>query len=628
MKSTRSRSKRGILLIITLVIVAVTTMFLGAGLTLSQSSGALAGSSEDQQLALEGAQAGVTYARSRLQEDANWRGGTGDTVTVNMPGQLWVRENRGNVLGIVGQGDRKCAFRIRFNYQDGNTPASDNLNDPVPAMRFDNPYVSENNLNSASQKRVFRADKAGWSVVPATSFSPYDCVRYSATILSEGLAGDGMRDLSPSNLAPTAGNRRLTRRVAEVVMGRNLSQMGDAPIYGAQDINMNLKDAGQVKVRSSDAGVPPRARTLQDIYIQDANSGTHPTVDMSSTGEAYVNDGTGVMKVDGVNSTAPVAKQEDSSGQFPRVNWSQITKAPPSATNVAAGTYVWRRGPRRLDYYAQPFDPAVGPPASTVTPDASYNPSSPLAPGAIDMDTNLLALKITQDVYVNPVGALKSIAFVPEDGLIAAIQNRPNVEMAPASPTAPAPVITAQGDIFVRGTLRGQGSVTTEGNITFQGTSVLEADQESRTAIYAKGDVTLEEMPAELSITSGASTTTGSGGGGGSGAKTPAVPFLSSLPAPPFGPPSFRDIAFSGLFYTQGNIKADFPNGDADLYFRGMVVAFGADPESGASPGSSGRGKIDFRGGNVYLEYDSRYVVGPLNLTGPAKLELTSYNLL
>ncbi|MCW5871053.1 MAG: hypothetical protein KIS61_27605, partial [Candidatus Eremiobacteraeota bacterium] len=522
-------------------------------------------------------------------------------------------------LGIVGGGDHVGAFRIRFNYQNGSSTM------PGSGMVFNHAYVSENNLNSASQKRVYRADKSGWSVDPASSFSPYDCPRYSAMILCEGLAGDGLRDLNPSNLGPAGVKRNVKRRVAEAVIGRNLSQLGDSPIYGAKDIQMNVKNSGQVKVRSSDAGVPPRARTLCDIYIQDASSGTHPVVDMSSKGEAYVNQSNGVMKVDGVDSTAPAATQEDSSGRFPRIKWSQITKAPPTAANIDAGTYVWRRSPRRLEYYAQPYDPAVGPPAATVTPDAVYNPSNPLAPTAISMDVNRLSLSITRDVYVKPNGGATGIAIVPEDGLIAAIQNRPNVEMAPATSTSNPPIITSQGDVFVKGSLRGQGSVTTEGNITFQGTSVLEADQDSRTAIYAKGDVTLEEIPPEITI--GGTTTTGSGGGGGSGGGTPAVPFLSTLPAPPFGPPSYRDIAFSGLFYTHGSVKADFPAGTTDLYFRGMVVAFGADPDSPAAPGDNGRGRIDFTGGNVYLEYDSRYVVGPLNLTGPALLEVESYNL-
>lgn len=624
------KKRRGILLIMTLMIVVLCTMFLGAGLTLSRSSGAMAAFQEEEQSALEGAQAGVAYARNRLQADPSWRGGTGTSVTVNMPGQLWVLEDHGNVMGIVGSGANQSAFRIRFNYQDGSGASGDGLNDPVnPAMKFNNPYVSENNLNSASQKRVFRADQSGWSVDPASSFSPYDCTRYSATILCEGMAGDGLRDLSPTNLSPVAGNRRISRRVAEVVIGRNLSQIGDSPIYGAKDIHMNLKDAGQLKVRSSDRGVPPRARTLRDIYVQDANGSTTPTVDMSSSGEAFVNESNGVMKIDTADSTAPAATQEDSGSRFPRISWSQIAKAPPSSTNIDAGTYVWRQGPRRLEYYAQPYDPSVGPPPATTPPDAVYNAGNPLAPTAITMAPNRLSLTVTRDLYVRPVGSATGIAVVPEDGLIAAIRNRPNVEMAPASATANAPIITAQGDVFVKGSLRGQGSVTTEGNITFQGTSVLEADQESRTAIYAKGDVLLEEIPAEITIhappVGGGG---GSGSGSGSGPSSPVVPFLSNLPAPPFGPPSFRDIAFSGLFYTHGSVKADFPGRNTDLYFRGMVVAFGADPDSPAAPGDNGRGRIDLTGGNVYLEYDSRYVVGPLNLTGAALLEVASYNLL
>lgn len=620
------RRKRGILLVMTMIIVALTTMFMGAGLTLSRSNGALSASQEDQQLALEGAQAGVAYARNRLQADPSWRGGTGNAVTVNMPGQLWVREDHGNVFGIVGQGARQCAFRIRFNYQDGNM-GPDGLNNPAdPQMVFDNPYVSENNLDAATQKHVYRADRPGYKVDPAVSFTPYDCTRYSATILCEGMGGDGLRDLSPTNLKPAARNRRITRRVAEAVIGRNLSQMGDAPIYGAQDINMNVKDNGQVKVRSNDSGVPPRARTLKDIYIQDASSTTHPNVDMTGKGEAFVNDNNGVFKIDTVDSAAPSATKEDSSGRFPRIPWSQVPKAPNTATNLNAGTYVWRHAPRRLDYYDQPYDPVAGPPDSSVTPTATYNNGNPLAPTAMDMDMNNLSLTITRDVYVKPVNGATGVAVVPETGLIGAIQNRPNVEMAKPNPTANAPVITSLGDVFVKGSLRGEGSVTSEGNITFQGTSVLEADQNSRTAIYAKGDVTLEEIPPE--ITAAGTTTTGSGGKGGSGGGTPSIPFLSTLPSLPFGTPSFRDIAFSGLFYTQGSIKADFPAGTTDLYFRGMVVAFGADPDGTDPPGFNNKGRIDFTGGNVYLEYDSRYVVGPLNLTGAAKLEMESFNIL
>lgn len=98
------------------------TMFLAAGLSLNQTGASLAGYSEEQQLATEAAQAGVDYAKTRLQEFPDWKGGTGDSVVVDMPGQLWVRENRGNVIGIVGEGDRKCAFGFALITRMGAEP--------------------------------------------------------------------------------------------------------------------------------------------------------------------------------------------------------------------------------------------------------------------------------------------------------------------------------------------------------------------------------------------------------------------------------------------------------------------------------------------------------------------------
>ena len=222
-------------------------MFLAAGLSLNQTGASLAGYSEEQQLATEAAQAGVDYAKTRLQEFPDWKGGTGDSVVVDMPGQLWVRENRGNVMGIVGEGDRKCAFRIRFNYQNGGGAPNESMPDPNPAMFIPSPYVSANNLNSSNQLKIYRSQSGGsWSVTPASA-SPFDCTRYSAVIYCEGLAGPGLRSMSPANLNPSQSNRRIVRRVAEVTMGRNLSQVGDAPIYGAQSITLDVANAGKVK---------------------------------------------------------------------------------------------------------------------------------------------------------------------------------------------------------------------------------------------------------------------------------------------------------------------------------------------------------------------------------------------
>ena len=617
--------QRGIVLVSTLVVLTLTLMALGAGFSLTRASGAMAGSLRDEERALEAAQAGVHYARNRLQADPSWRGGTGDSVVVNMPGVLWVRENQGNVIGLLGSGSEQSMFRIRFNYQDGGGPGGDGLSNPEPAMMIPNIYVSENNLGSSQQKRVYRAQASSpWSVDSATSFSPNDCVRYSATVLSEGLAGDGLRDVSPSSLSPAAGSGHVAHRVAQALIGRNTSKLGDSPIYAANNLSMDLASGGRVKVRSSDHGVPPRARSQGNIEVG-LTSGAGASLDMTAQGEADVNVTSGTLKVNNINSTTPVATRVDSGPSFPRIRWSEIQKAPASAPTLPAGTYVWRDLPRKLDYYAQAYDPAVGPPAASVTPTQSYTgTTSPST--SLTVDPTTLTLRLTNSVNVQPVGAVNSVAIVPADGLVSALHQRPHLEFqTPAGGTAP--ILSAPGDVTVQGNLRGQGSVTSSGNITFQGTSVLEADMDSRTAIYAQGDISLLKLPNGLFPAPGPAGGGGSGsGGGGGGAGVPFFPPLSTLP---FGAPTNRDIAFAGLFYSQKGIKADFGTSSTapDLYFRGMVVAYGGNPDAGQDPGASS-GPIEFHGGDVYLEYDSRYLMPSSTLTAPAKLELTSYNVL
>ena len=619
--------QRGIVLVSTLVVLTLALMALGAGFSLTRASGALAGSLRDEERALEAAQAGVHYARNRLQADPSWRGGTGDSVVVNMPGVLWVRENQGNVIGLLGSGAEVSMFRIRFNYQDGNGPGGDGLNNPDSTMVIGNVFVSENNLGSSQQKRVYRAQATSpWSVDPATCFSPNDCVRYSATVLCEGLSGDGLRGVSPSSLSLAAANGHLARRVAQALIGRNTSKLGDSPIYAANNLSIDPGSGGRVKVRSSDHGVPPRARSQGNISVG-PSSGSGVTLDMTAQGEADVNVTSGTLKLNNVDSTTPVATRVDSGPSFPRIRWSEVPKAPASSPTLQAGTYVWRDLPRKLDYYAQAYDPAVGPPAASVTPTQSYSgTTSPST--SLTMDAATLTLRLTNSVNVQAVGAVNSLAIVPADGLVSALHQRPHLEFqTPAGGTAP--ILSAPGDVTVQGNLRGQGSVTSSGNITFQGTSVLEADMDSRTAIYAQGDISLLKLPTGLFAgpAPGGGGGSGSGGGGG-GAGVPFFPPLSTLP---FGAPTNRDIAFAGLFYSQKGIKADFSGGTGaavpDLYFRGMVVAYGGNPDAGQDPRTSA-GPIDFRAGDVYLEYDSRYLMPSSTLTTPSKLELTSYNTL
>lgn len=639
----RSRKKNGLVLVTSLLVVAISVMMMGAGLSLSQTSLNLQGSSEDVHAAHEAAQAGLAYARTRLQATPGWRGfeaGQPDLVTVNIPGKLWVREHQGNVLGILTDpSGRVSSFRIRFNYQD-NSLTNDALPDPVAAMRFNMPYVSENNLDSAQSKQVYRAIPSGgtYKVIVGSSPTPFDTGRYAAALLCEGASGDGLVQLSPSNLNPLNSNRRVSRKVVEAIFTRDLSKIGDAAVNGAMNLDFALKTSGRMVVESKDPGVPPRARTMESMNVTVPVAGATP-VSFGSSGEVYVKPATGTFKVNNTDSTAPAAQQEDSSSRIPSIKWSEVPKASPTGAKMAAGTYVWRENPRRLEYFDQEFNGTI-PPLGT-PPTAIHTNGSSLdgGAGAIDMNRAEMALDISENVYVQPTaGGVTGLAVVAEPSLITLLRNRPDVRMAPAG-SDPAPVLTSSGGILISGELSGKGSVTAEGNITFQGSSVLEADANGKMAVYSKGDILLDRIPP--AIAGGGTQVTillgdeHSGSGSGGPAPAPITAFLQGG-TPPFGTPSYQDIGFAGLFYAMGNVTtklgeraATDPGGAAsaaDLYFRGVVVAYGGNPEMNHSPGATaGKGAINMQGGNVHMVYDSSYVVHTINFLVPAKLDLTSY---
>jgi hypothetical protein len=647
------KRRTGIVLVSSLLVILLTTMIMGAGLSISQSGLALQGSEEDLATAHEAAQAGLAYARTRLQEDPNWRGGASgsNTVTVNLPGKLWVRENSGNVLGILTtpNGATSC-FRIRFNYQNGSSGTDpDQLDNPAGDMFFNLAYVSENNLNQATSRPVYRAVSSGGTsrVLTPGSPTPFDAGRYSAVILCEGSAGDGLRSLSPTNLAPLSTNRRVSRRVVEAVFTRNLSKIGDAAVNGAMNLDFVLKTSGKMIVDSKDAGVPPRARTLNSVSITAPPPHLTAPVDFGSTGEVYVGPSSGstaagTFTVNGAASTAATTKAEDSRSMIPSISWAEVPKASSSGPKMAAGTYVWRQDPRRLEYYAQEFNgtiPPVGTPPTSIHTSAGTLDGGT---GALRLDRAEMALTLKKNIYVEPVGSVTGIAIVAEPTTIQSLRNRPDVRLE-ADASDPNPVFTSQGAITLTGELSGKGSVTSGGNITFQGSSVLEADANGKVAVYSKKDILLEPIPPALvgegtsvDVLGSGSNDSGSGSGSG-GRPAPISSFLNGAPNPfPGDPPRYQDIGFAGLFYAMGNVTtrlgertAADPGGPApaaSLYFRGVVVAYGGDPEAGQLPGSDpGKGRIDMHGGNVHMVYDSSYIVNSIDFLTPAKLDLTSY---
>lgn len=634
------RSQRGIVLVVTLMVVVMVVMTLTAAVKLIPGSAAMQGNAEQQELADAAVQAGLAYARSRLQEDPNWRGDA-DMVVVDMPGEMWVSEESGNVIGILYTANGvPTQFRIRFNYQNGGGSPDEGFSDPPSDHFIDNRYVSVNNLTSNASVPVYRADDA-YEV--DGSDNPYDCPRYSAVICVEGRSGPGLRELSPANLDPDSG--RVVSRVAEAMLGRDVSQFGDAAVYsGGNTIGRVDPGGGEFYIDSLDAGLPPRMRSMYNVDVNDAELGGDAELSaaMETSGEVVVwdldNPGTGDFLLNGSSSTTPAATNEDSSGKFLKIPWSDIDRADSGAGDAVlpAGTYVWRNGGSgpELHYYAQEYDGVTIPsgvpdqvftdgqsPAGDLTAmelETAHPPEGP--PPGTDVDDPSFRVLFKKNVEVQSVAGVQGVAFLG-DG-IQTMGRRPIVELVPpAAPTDPAAIVTAPGSVQIEGELKGTGSVTSEGDIRFQGSSVLEADPDMKVAIYAKGDVTLELMDEvfldDIDL----------GGGGGGKYAPPPPPDWNVV----FGDPKYEDMAFAGVVYAQGNFTANLRSTerDSDLYIQGVLVAYGGDPETddpGGPTPSINNGQVFIDADNVQLIYDSSYVANLKDQSAGGQLDIVSFN--
>jgi len=86
------RTDRGIAIITTLIMGVIVLMLVTAGLALLPSQRMMSGTIDENQRALTAAEAGIEYARTQLQANPEWSA-TSDSVVIDEPGTLWVRED-------------------------------------------------------------------------------------------------------------------------------------------------------------------------------------------------------------------------------------------------------------------------------------------------------------------------------------------------------------------------------------------------------------------------------------------------------------------------------------------------------------------------------------------------------
>lgn len=644
----RPRNK-AILLITTLIFS--TLLLMGLVATLGMSDRALLGAenAEDFSTARTAVEAGAEYALVRLQERPTWRGdGDGiDTsqVVVDEPNFVVIEDN-GDVIGFMQvEGGTPSQFRIRFNFHDGDASSSsdaDGLDDPE-IVSLPGPWISINNLMSEATTPIPRAETTAsglWTVEPGSPM-PSDAPSFTACIIVEGIAGEGLREQlrgAAPQPEPLAGGPTVARQVGEFYFQRGSRAAADAASYSAGDLDVTVSPGGALKVEAATSGDVGRVRSNANVELQaTAGSATYD----SPGGEVYVADTVGEFNVNGAPSTAPNPTQRTTrKGEFFELKWSDVKKAETGSPEVRAGTYIWRdptpTTPGHLEYYAEDYDPVSGsypPGLGTVISDGDDMLTAGTA-GAppITLDPAFLKVQISDDIVVQPVsGGVSSLTIIPEAGITSS-GRRPTVEFVGSGTDTP--ILTSTGGVNLGGRLTGDGSIVSEGDLYFQGSSALEA-RSGDVALYARGDIVLEAIPDPVvSATGGTIVTlvgmTGGGavggcgpacgtGGGGGGAPT-------QTPITSFGAPlEFQDQEFRGVIFTAGDFIANLDGGTfrGSLAIQGVLSAYGGDPDAGDAPGDGGNGMIRINASNAGLVYDPQFVDKILDLNAPTPLVTT-----
>jgi hypothetical protein len=601
------KSRRGMMLLTTLVVTFVLALFIGAGLTLLPTNS----HSDHELLAEQAAQAGLDYARVRLQEEPSWRGGL-NRVVVNTS-ELYIEEQNGNVIGLIRSrpGDSFSMFRFRFNFQNGpasTDPLDDGFDDPPSSHYLKSELVSVNNL-TGGVRALPRAD----STYSVTDFStgPYQIPEGTVVVCVEGLAGPGLSAVGPGNLG--IGSGRVATQQTEVLLKASFSTPAkDAAIMAGGTLDLYLP-TGSEKVEIKAKEDTARARAKGDITV---HAGATPNY--VSEGEVSVSSSANLNA--SLSSDVTVVTEGDTD-PFYTLDWSDIHRADSSATSdtaahIPGGTYVWWDD-NSFHYYDLDF-----------TDYKSYVALNPTDPGIVLSDdlaevrsaTNLSnspngvkvsggKFEVKKDLLVVPsTGAVSDFTLIPRRGTQSSSADSSGLtgfgsssyakdfefSMKPIGSQA-SPTVTIDGDTLISAEIGGKdgGSLVVDGNLRVDAAK-LEKYSAVGISMYCSGDLDISTYHPEDN--------------------------------------SYGKIKVEGMYYAWGdlNVLAGEPAiGEfADVEFKGALVAYGTGVEPSTSlPGSNG-GDLAIYGKKVKIEWDAKKLGDLLDaarLSSLTKLDVMSF---
>lgn len=634
----KTRRPRGIAMIIGLLSLVVVVMIVAAAVTLMPTQIFASTHSGDNQEALLAANSGLDYAQARLQEQPWWSGDDAAGTVVDTP-QLRIVEDQGNVIGVMTRPDgSRSAFRIKFNHQNGAASPDEGVaTNPAANRLISNPYVSINNIQGLSSAPIYQANSAG--VVPTTAVKVDDVPKFNARVVVEGLAGPGLAGATTDNLDTLAGGRDVYSQAVECRFSvLNLASV-DSAVYAAGVFEASATAAGgKVKVKEAPGATAAQVRSLSDANVH--GSGGYET---TAQGTVVV-DTTGSFNVDAGTTLTP-SKQGRAQQQshWLKVRWNDLDHATTLNTQVKAGTYVWRDdgGTPRLFHY--PTDWVTGSPVPTTGGTPVDTPSDMLVSGNaahLQLDKVNATTIIRDKVLVAPSGGATDFAILITPDLEGKMLANPaNNRARPYVTFQPAPgnqaVLTSPGDMQIAGGIEGLGTVTAGGNITIQGTSIFEADPNSTVGIYTRENLNVEAIPDPVALKLANTLGGATAGTGGMGMLPPGLVMNGMIaPIPAMGSTGTSptvitntpgDLSLAGVFFASKNFTANVPNGD--FYLRGILTAYGGNPDTQNPGDQSGAGLVNMSAYNVDVTYDPSYLQSAVMNNNPIRLTRVAWNL-
>jgi hypothetical protein len=609
-------------MITTLLLTVVIVIFLGAMLALNPGRLAQAGSTSDQAQAELAAQAGLDYAKNRLQESVDWPL-PGQRIVVNTP-TLYIAENEGNVVGLMRQDTSQpySMFRLRFNFHNGAAsadPLDDGFDDPTnSAFEFPMEHVSINNLYGTAPRVVPKADSS--FEVSDYVTGPYEIDQGSAVIAVEGLAGKGMANLTPANLATTVSGRNTASRTFEVVIKTALSDPAtDAAVMGGADMTFNLPSSGGKEVEIKAKGGTARARSKGDITVNDGASPNYV-----SKGTVLYPDSTHTFTADTTVSTGT----EGAADPYYTLDWADIHRAdadPTKSVHIPGGTYVWWDN-NELHYYdldlteykalmsINPADPGIVlsddlNEVRTAVNETSFPDGIKAQNGKFEVKEDVRVTTVDRSTLIPPLPPLADFNLIPRKGTKKSKFDNsasPNVGAEPAAKHG----VDYEFKMSPKG---GQASFTADGNVLISS----KVDGDKGGSIIADGDLRLDAAKLEKYASVGISMYSS-----------------GDMEISTYHPEndSYGNIKVEGMFYSWGDLKVQAGEsgspGYADVDVKGAMVAYGSDTEpSTALPGTSG-GNLEISGNKIKVEWDASKLGDLLDkarLAANTDLEIASF---